>query len=174
MPITTSYPGVYVEELPSSVHAVVGGATSIPPSVGRPPRGLVNEPIRLQGFGEYERSFGGLDAGSTMSFAVQQYFLNGGSDAVIVRVTHTDAAKATLLLPTPGGATLALEAASPGAWGTSLRVRVDHLTRPLDPGEAADSLFNLTVKDMGTGTVETFRNVSTDPQHRAFVALVLE
>jgi phage tail sheath protein FI len=174
MPITTTYPGVYIEELPSSVHAVVGVATSITAFVGRAPRGFVNEPIRIQGFGEYERNFGGLDASSTMSFAVQQYFLNGGSDAVIVRVTHTDAAKATLSLPTPGGANLALEAASPGVWANSLRVRVDHLTRPLDPGEVADSLFNLTVKEMGTGTVETFRNVSTYPQHRAFVALVLE
>jgi phage tail sheath protein FI len=174
MPITTTYPGVYVEELPSSVHAVVGVATSITAFVGSAPRGLVDEPIRIQSFGEYERNFGGLDAGSTMSFVVQHYFLNGGSDAVIVRVTHTDAANATLTLPTPSGGNLALEAASPGGWGNSLRVRVDYRTRPNDPGEAANSLFNLAIKDMGTGIVETFRNLSTDPQHRAFVALVLQ
>jgi hypothetical protein len=53
-----------------------------------------------------------------------------------------------------------MDAVSPGSWGNQLRVRIDYDTRPLLTGEAAHSLFNLTVKDAGTGTIEVFRNVS--------------
>ena len=37
------------------------------------------------------RIFGGLWEESTMSYAVQQFFLNGGSEALIVRVHNTNA-----------------------------------------------------------------------------------
>jgi uncharacterized protein len=116
---------------------------------------------------------------STISYAVQQYFLNGGTDAIIVRVVRDDdtttsnnARKASLTLPGSGGA-LELEAANEGEWGNKLRSRVDYKTRDLEPGELADSLFNLTVKDTGTSSIESFRNLSTDPNHRRYVTRVL-
>ena len=41
---------------------------------------------------------------------------------------------------------LNLEAQDEGAWGNKLRVRVDHDTRPLEPGsEDQNSLFNLAI-----------------------------
>jgi uncharacterized protein len=179
MPVTPTYPGVYIEEVPSGVRTITGVATSITAFVGRAQRGPVNVPVRIQSFADMERTFGGLDASSTMSYAVQQYFLNGGSDAIVVRVIHSgdedaadNATAATLTLAGSGG-NLTLQAANEGLWGEKLRARVDHNTRPNEPGEAADSLFNLTVKDMGTGGVESFRNVSTDPNHRRFVQRVL-
>jgi phage tail sheath protein FI len=58
---------------------------------------------------------------------------------------------------------LHLEAAYQGAWGNKLRVRVDHDTRPLLPGEAENSLFNLSIRDGETGQIEQFRNVSITP-----------
>src|ERR687898_755386 len=97
MPITPTYPGVYIEEVPSGVRTIIGVATSITAFIGRVSRGPVDDPTRIQ------------------SYAVQQYFLNGGTDAIIVRVVHggdaninDNANKATLLLP---GA-LELEAAN--------------------------------------------------------------
>ena len=51
-------------------------------------------------------------------------------------------------------------------------MRVDH-DAPLEPGER-DSLFNLLVKDMATGTVERFLNVSAEPTTARFVTQVLE
>ena len=156
MPITPTYPGVYIEEIPSGVRTITGVATSITAFIGRALRGPVNEPVRIQGFAAFERKFGGLWVKSTMSYAVRHFFINGGGDAVIVRVVHSaDASAANVDLAIAGGGNLQLEAANEGDWGNKVRVRVDHETRDLEAGEAADSLFNLSVKDMGTGGVET-------------------
>src|SRR5215210_1944459 len=181
MPITPTFPGVYIEEIPSGVRTIVGVATSITAFIGRAPRGPVNDPVRIQSFADFERAFGGLSIQSTMSYAVKDFFLNGGIDALIVRVVHAedppnpnnDASKATLDLPGPGGA-LELEAANEGDWGNNLRVRVDHTTRDPEPSDPPDSLFNLTVRDAGTDATESFLNLSTDPNNRRFVARVLE
>src|SRR6266576_803224 len=180
MAITPTFPGVYIEEIPSGVRTIVGVATSITAFIGRALRGPVNDPIRIQSFADFERAFGGLSLDSTMSYAVQQYFLNGGIDALIVRVVHSNdatpannASKATVGLPGAVG-TLNLDAANEGTWGSALRARVDYATRPPDPTDPANSLFNLTLKDMGTGGIESFRNVSTDPNNRRFVTLVLD
>ena len=62
--------------------------------------------------------------------------------------------------------TLNLEAAYEGAWGNALRARVDH-------DVAAAGLFNLAVRDGGTGDIETHRNLSVDPAHARYVVNVL-
>ena len=173
MPVTPTYPGVYIEEIPSGVRTIVGVSTSITAFVGRARKGPVNEPKMIHSFGDYERIYRGLWEQSTMSYAVRHYFQNGGQDALIVRVVHPDASKATWTLPA-GVDTLTLEAADEGLWANAVRVRVDHDTRPLLPGEPADSLFNVTVKDMGTGDIERFLNVSTQAAHSRFVTRVLE
>jgi hypothetical protein len=80
------YPGVYIDEVPSGIRTITGIATAITATIGRAPRGPVNLPTRVQNFGDYTRAFGGLSLDSTMSFAVEQFFNNGGTDAVIVRV----------------------------------------------------------------------------------------
>ena len=99
MPVIPTYPGVYIEEIPSGVRTITGVATSITAFIGRAKRGLVNEPVRIQSFSDFDRQFGGLWTKSTMSYAVQQYFLNGGQDAIIVRV-HNGATTANLSLST--------------------------------------------------------------------------
>ena len=88
MAVTPTFPGVYIEEVPSGVHPITGVATSITAFVGYADRGPVNDPTTVQSFAEFTRVFGGLSAQSTMSYAVQQFFLNGGSEALIVRVAH--------------------------------------------------------------------------------------
>jgi phage tail sheath protein FI len=87
-----TYPGVYIEEIPSGVRTITGVATSITAFVGRALSGPVNEATTINNFGDYERIFGGLWLGSSMSFAVRDFFLNGGGQAVIVRLfAPTDA-----------------------------------------------------------------------------------
>jgi phage tail sheath protein FI len=88
MPVTPTYPGVYVEEIPSGVRTIVGVATSITAFIGRAKRGPVNEATIINSFGDFERIFGGLDLDSTMSYAVRDFYLNGGSQAIIVRLYH--------------------------------------------------------------------------------------
>ena len=174
MPITPTYPGVYIEEIPSGVRTIVGVATSITAFIGRVLRGPVNEPKRIQSFGDFERIFGGLWVHSTMSYAVQHYFLNGGTDAIIVRI-HNNAAKATLRLPA-GSDTLTLEASSEGAWGNNLRAIVDHVTKDKDKPSPDPNLFNLMIEeaDPATGQTETFRNISRDSNATRFITKVLE
>ena len=181
MPVTPTYPGVYIEEIPSGVRTIVGVATSITAFIGRALRGPVNTPARIQSLAEYERIFGGLWVVSTLGYSVQHFFLNGGTDALIVRVLHdndatpaNNASKSILAALTGPGTPLTLEAANEGTWGDNLRARVDLNTRPVEPGEPANSLFNLYVKDMGLNAVEVFRNVSSDPNNRRFVSHVLE
>jgi phage tail sheath protein FI len=88
MPVTPTYPGVYIEEIPSGVRTIVGVATSITAFIGRAGRGLTNEPVMINSFGDFERAFGGLQERYLMSYAVRDFFLNGGSQAIVVRVTH--------------------------------------------------------------------------------------
>lgn len=86
MPATLTYPGVYIEEIPSGVRTITGVATSITAFVGRALMGPVNEAVTINSFGDYERIFGGLWLDSTMSYAVRDFYLNGGSQAIIVRL----------------------------------------------------------------------------------------
>lgn len=86
MPSTLTYPGVYVEEVPSGVRTIIGVPTSICALVGRAARGPVDDPITINGFGDFERTFGGLWTESRLGFAVRDFFRNGGGQAIIVRV----------------------------------------------------------------------------------------
>lgn len=166
MTVNLTYPGVYVSEVSSGVRTVTGVATSITAFIGRTLRGPTDKPVLVQSFAEFTRVHGGLWAESPLSHAVAQYFLNGGRDALIGRVVN-GAARATVTLPTGFG----LEAANAGVWGARLRVRVEDAAA--QPGEPADSCFNLLVKDTGTGQVESFLNVSTQQHHPRFVTSVV-
>ena len=165
MPAALTYPGVYVEEVPSGVRTIAGVATSITAFVGAAPRGPLDAPVRVQGWAEYERVFGGLSRSSPLSYAVSHFFLNGGTDALVVRVANG-------ATPATGAAdTLNLVAADPGVWGEGLRARVDYDTRPM---VGPEELFNLAVRDTGTGVTERFLNVSVLPAHPRFVGKVLQ
>jgi phage tail sheath protein FI len=141
MPVNPTYPGVYVQELPSGVRTISGVATSITAFVGFTPKGPVNEAVHVLSPGDYERTFGGLHPDSEIAFAVQQFFLNGGSDAYVVRVA-VNAAPATVTLRyggTPGLDALVVSALDEGVWGNLVRLDVDFDTAN------RDSLFNLSV-----------------------------
>jgi len=86
MPITPTYPGVYIEEIPSGVRTIVGVATSITAFIGRTLRGPVNESVTINSFADFERLFGGLNVNYPLSYAVRDFYLNGGSQAIIVRL----------------------------------------------------------------------------------------
>jgi phage tail sheath protein FI len=84
--VTPTYPGVYIEEIPSGVRTITSIATSITAFIGRALRGPVNEPVLINNYGDFERIFGGLWVDSTLGYAVRDFYLNGGSQAVIVRL----------------------------------------------------------------------------------------
>src|SRR3954447_22714017 len=86
MPITPTYPGVYIQELASDVRTIVPVDTATTAFIGGALRGPVNQPVTIFGFEEFEGQFGGLWIESKLGFAVRDFFLNGGSKAIIVRV----------------------------------------------------------------------------------------
>jgi uncharacterized protein len=197
MPVQTTYPGVYIEEIPSGVRTITGVATSITAFIGRALSGPVNQPTVINSYSDYERNFGGLWYYSTMSYAVNDFFANGGSQAVIVRIYNETIVSgvpnpgiAQIVLPAgagspPSAGPLTLVAVDPGAWANSLFVTVDYNTQdptapvtspptPTDP-----DLFNLTIymksSDGSPATIqETYLSVSVNPADTLYLPRVLQ
>lgn len=171
MPSALTYPGVYIEEIPSGVRTITGVATSITAFIGRAARGPTDAdtdgPVTINSYGDYERNFGKLDPAYPMGYAVRDFYLNGGAQAVIVRLYKTSAgkpAKAAIKI-----ANLPLEAASAGAWGNKLRARIDaNVSADVATryGLASSDLFNLTVRDMDSGVQESFLNLTVKESPR--------
>ncbi len=163
MPVIPTYPGVYIEEVQSSVHTIVGVPTSVAAFVGYAARGLVDTPVQVNSWADYQRAFGGLDPSSPMSYAASLFFMNGGNSARIVRASATDKSGAPAKIAIPPAAApaagavpapLILAATSPGTWGNQLTVTVDtDNLRTL-------GLFNLTITDGGSGAVESYTGLS--------------
>src|SRR6516225_627932 len=94
MPVSVSYPGVYIEEIPSGVHTIVGVATSITAFLGQASQGPIDEARTVFSFPDFARQFGDLDVKYPMGYAVNDFFQNGGAQAVIVRLYRSRAAVA--------------------------------------------------------------------------------
>jgi hypothetical protein len=122
----------------------------------------------INSLADFQRIYGGLWLESTLGYAVKDFYLNGGSQAIIVRLfnpeTGGSAVKGKAELNVGG---LSLEAAEEGAWGRSLRGSVDTnvsaevATRM---GLNKTDLFNLTVKEVDSEErvtrSESFLNVT--------------
>ena len=162
MPVALTYPGVYVEEISSGVRTITGVATSITAFVGRALRGPVDKAVVVNSFGDFEARFGSLWNDVALGFAVRDFFVNGGGQAVIVRLYRADTADVPDSNPAaPPAAIRAITvgdfdflAASEGRWGNGLRVEID-LKNVSGP-----ALFNLSVRDTVTGRSERYLNLT--------------
>lgn len=194
-----SYPGVYIQEVQSDVRTIIGVETSTTAFVGRTLCGPIDEPTVVNNFGDFDRIFGGRWLKSSLSFAVDDFFMNGGSKAIIVRVFNQqaddDEGKAQIEV-----GELELEAKDPGAWGNNLKVRVTYLATDAEIDDAnskngtlavdvakrfapedlakefAKKMFTLAIREMaedGTETIEIIRDVTIDQGPRQ-VRQVLE
>jgi len=174
MPVRPTFPGVYIEEVPSGVRTIVGVATSVGAFIDYFARGPMNRAIQIFSFGDFEREFGGLDLDSEASYGIQQFFLNGGSEAFVVRVGTAgtfdtasidlqDDTAANSLRLRAGRLIKGVSVNDPGTWGNFIRAEVDYDTT--DPA----NLFNLTLSEVAPfGTqaplrTETFRNLTMTP-----------
>ena len=165
MPVAPSYPGVYIEEIPSGVRTIVGVATSITAFVGRAISGPSNQPVLINSFADFDRQFGGLDGDYPLSYAVNDFYQNGGSQAIIVRVAASTSTAATLSV---NG--LNLIASSAGSWGNNLTAATDNLNITdqvaKSLGLTTADLFNLTVTETVAGrtiATERFLNLTFKP-----------
>ena len=202
MPVPTTYPGVYIEEVPSSVRVITGVSTSTTAFIGRAKKGPPNYATTIHSFADFERIFGGLWKESNMSYAVYQYFLNGGTDAVIIRVVpndakpvkfetpgcpqgqHWDAEKQKCVEdtvePPPGNTAeeppkppkLTLEAPNPGVWAGDLKITVKDDDINEEIDTTDDPLFNILIEN--TESPERFYNISSRPNNPRFITTVLK
>jgi uncharacterized protein len=168
MPVTPTYPGVYIQELPSSVHTIAAVATSITAFVGYTARGIDNRAEEIFSFSDFERLFGGIASNSELSYAVQQFFQNGGSQAYVVRTPATSQGAATANVDFDG---IQFNALSTGTWADGkllIDVDVQGVNLTADP-----LAFNLTVTDLADQTTEYFANVTLTAASNRFLAAVV-
>jgi uncharacterized protein len=189
MSTTTTYPGVYIQEIPSGVRTITGVATSITAFVGRTLCGPLNQATTINTYGDFQQQFGGLAVDYPLSYAVNDFYQNGGGQAIIVRVFGGSTDKSVAQLVVSG---LKLNASSPGTWANGQTtvikdpggdpkkdqtIVVNGLTASVDTnlitadvasryGLQAGDLFNLTVTELSSGQVvaqERYLNVTVKP-----------
>jgi phage tail sheath protein FI len=167
MPVLT-YPGVYIEEVPSGVRTITGVATSIALFIGWAPRGPIDRAVRLTSYTDFVRNYGGgdptgLDSRSLLGYAVRHFYDNGGADAYVLRIAADDAAPATATI---GG--LNITASSPGDWAHDYEV---HVTPRADDNDR----FRLDVVHAPSNgaIVESFENLSMVATDARFVEAVI-
>ena len=176
MPTQVSYPGVYIEEIPSGVRTITGVATSIACFVGWAPKGPTDRAIRITNFSDYVRYFGQIHPESYLGYSVKQFFTNGGSDAYVIRVPIGGESENELAECSVGG--LKFKASSPGEWarGYGIYVKKRDASNPVT--------FQLNVveferdSDGSVNTqkyvvVETFNNLSTNADSSRFIQEVV-
>src|SRR5438128_1883596 len=126
MPVQTSYPGVYVQEVPSGVRTITGVATSIATFIGRAKMGPMFQPVLCLSYSDFERAFSSDTSLGDMARSVRLFFLNGGTQCFIVRVANgAGVSKVDLkneaAVPVP---VLHIEAKSAGVIGDTIRMAV--------------------------------------------------
>ena len=158
MPATLTYPGVYIEELPSGVNTITGVATSIAAFVGWAPEGPTDSATLVQSWSDYQTQFGGLtqhnSAPNYLGYAVNQFFANGGQQAYIVRLVGPDAATAGASIPAEATAFTVnpvSTAVVPGGLmpdPTTFGIQISAVSPP------GTGLFNFTLISVTGGTVK--------------------
>jgi len=166
--------GIELAEQPRRIadRAIERVPTGVTAFLGRTLKGPVNQPVPVSSFAEFQQIFGGLWQPSTLSYALEQFFENGGRRALIVRVAN-GARPPTLTLPAAGSA-LRLVALNPGS-REYLRASVDYD----GIGEGESDRFNLVVQRVRSGASELiedqeiFRRVSVVQASGRYVADIL-
>jgi phage tail sheath protein FI len=174
MPVPVTYPGVYIEEIPSGVRTITGVATSITAFIGWAQKGPTDRAELILSWPDYERKFGGLNRDSLMSYSVYHFFNNGGQRAYIVRLVTTgsqtnteNAAAATVELDSK----LRVTANNPGKWGENYAI----VTKKRADDNTRFRLVVANIKQDPKGIpVETFENLSMNPQDARYVVNVLK
>jgi uncharacterized protein len=166
MPVAVSYPGVYVEEIPSGVRTITGVATSITTFVGWAARGPTKYAGLVLSWADFQRSYGGFDVRSPfLGYAVSQFFINGGQQAYIVRLADAAAAPATLVqgglkftAGTIGPDGSVANAANPGVWAQNYAIAIKN-----QPGGTNRFRVQVVYAPPGATSevvVESFENLS--------------
>lgn len=124
-------PGVYVEEFESGGKPMEGVGTSTAGLIGLAERGPVEGvPQLITNFADFKRTYGGYLSENEfgeyrfLAYAVEHFFINGGSRCFVTRVAPQDAKCSVGYAPAKEGAAVRFAAKNPGMWGDDIRVVV--------------------------------------------------
>ena len=152
MATTYYHPGVYIEEIPSARN-IQGAATSVTAFVGVTEFGPVTTPTLITSWNDYLRQFGSLVWYGYTSWAVFEFFNEGGALCYVVRANDTaDGACAKV---STGNFTAT--AVTPGTWGNQLRIAITDASAA--SGNNPSPVFNLLV----LVEADAFGNTGNDP-----------
>src|ERR1700758_1140357 len=97
MPLGLTYPGVYVQEVPSGVRTITGVSTAVALFIGTSKKGPIGEPVLCTSYMDFKRSFSDDPTGGQLAQYVQLFFLNGGATCYVMRIAH-GATQSTVVL----------------------------------------------------------------------------
>jgi phage tail sheath protein FI len=149
--VALTYPGVYIEELPSGQHVIRGVATSVAAFIGWSNQGPVGKAVMVESWTQYQSIFGGLlpVSGAYLGYAVYQFFQNGGTQAYVVRLVETSGAPPAIAVAANnnniGGQKFL--AVNPGAWGNQICVGISN---------ASSTMTNIKGKTYNTFNLQVF------------------
>lgn len=124
-------PGVYVEEFDSGGKPMEGVGTSTAGFIGAAQKGPIEglaQPVT--NFADFKRIYGGYLSGNEygnyrfLAYAVEHFFINGGSRCFVARVAPADAVCAEGAVPSKEAPVVVMTAKNPGLWGNNLRVAI--------------------------------------------------
>ncbi|MCD4724430.1 MAG: phage tail sheath subtilisin-like domain-containing protein [Bacteroidales bacterium] len=176
MPVQTSYPGVYVQEVPSGVRTITGVATSITLFIGRTSQGPLNEPVLCLNPTDFERTFGNDTSYGDMPRSIRLFFQNGGTQCYVMRIANGAVSASVKLCNEDQVAVMTVKAKSEGTLGDSIRLAVTY------NGEHPESTFDLEVFRWDTNSggqqvkadQEIWQNLSMDPQNSRYAPVYIE
>ena len=182
-----TYPGVYTRLEADVPRTITGVSTSITAFVGRALKGPVGAK-KIFSWTDYERFFGGIWKNSMMSYAVYDYFLNGGSEAVICRVfagiplagveeKNISDGRGKFKIDIEGTSTIFV-ARDPGQWSKNLQIVLSkHFDEDeLENVDEADRpyLVNLEIIDTYAGITEKHLKVSMKGTNPRYIGKILK
>jgi phage tail sheath protein FI len=172
MPVLPTYPGVYIEEVPSGVHTIAGVSTSTAVFIGRARRGPIDKPILCLNYTDFNRNFSSDYAHSDLACSVRLFFQNGGTTCYVMRTAHgAEPSGVTLRNEGHTDNVLSVVAKSVGQIGNDIRMAVTY------SGPYPESTFNLEIfrwELNAAGTLaqadrEYWQALSMDPNSSRYV-----
>jgi uncharacterized protein len=147
-------PGVYVQEVTTSVPTITPTPISRTLFLGSAPRGPVGRPLTIHGVSDFHANFGNGAERTALERAVELFFANDGMELTIVRMFRSDPLSSVPSKAVIDLGAFTLEAASEGLWGRRIVASVDLQREPGLHDKLKDregGPFNLILSVFGAG-----------------------
>jgi phage tail sheath protein FI len=175
MAVTPTYPGVYVQEVPSGVRTITGVSTSVALFIGTAQSGPMFEPVSCTTYTDFVRIFSDDTSIAQLPNYVKLFFLNGGTNCYVMRIANGATQASVALQNELGAEVLVLTAKNAGAQGENIRAVVSY------GGPQPETTFNLDLFEWqfdGKGNrtktnIESWKGLNMDPASPVFAPTYL-